>query len=260
MSNLYLVQKMPKAAEVEKFFNKFIKHYPVSSDTTLPVPVFSEEDARRVEVFFQQYKAEYDPFWASGEAANVWDVAGLGDDEIKNCSVLGWLLDCHGSHGQGNAFLGCFLASLRDFKHNENIRMIDMSEDAYRVMMENTYDHQHDNEQRKSRVDIVLEGAFLLFIEAKIGAGETGNQLERYVDILRSRAGGKPYGIVFLTTKGNPTPGKDADKIACLSWERLAFHFEQYIEGHCSAYGLAHLQWPFWAVLVRQFCQHIRKF
>lgn len=97
------------------FFNDFKKR-------DLIAPVFEPPpaiDIGAAKSFFTQYKHEYASFWKDGGAINVWEAAGLKRDEVRNTAVLSWLLDCHGSHGQGSLFLECFLESLKGIPENE---------------------------------------------------------------------------------------------------------------------------------------------
>ena len=101
-------------------------------------------------------------------------------------------------------------------------------------------------------MDIAIEKeSFLMFIETKIRAGETGNQLARYDRILHSRDCGKTSALVFLTPIGRAAWDEDsAEDIAYLSWSHLADELELAASGQKSL----------WALLVQQFCNHIRQF
>jgi hypothetical protein len=227
----------------------------------------SAPDNGEAEEFFHQFKRRYDAFVQSGGAINVWKVAGVGTDEVRNCAVLRWLLDCHGTHGQGAAFLHCFLDSLRTAPRNKASCLTRLPQAVhvrapYRTVSESAYDEGcPDDKIPNSRVDIVIENeTFLLFIEAKVHAGETGNQIERYNGILQSRACGRPCGLVFLTPAGKAVRDESVGGVACLSWSHLADSLELFINAQGICGGTVSPQQPFWALLVQQFCGHMRRF
>jgi hypothetical protein len=51
---------------------------------------------------------------SSGEFTNVWAIAGLKRNEVRNAAVLAWLLDPNGSHGLGHAVSCALLARIDD--------------------------------------------------------------------------------------------------------------------------------------------------
>ncbi len=58
---------------------------------------------------------------------NIWQAAGLDRHERKHCSLLAWLLNPHGSHYQGAAFLALFIRHCINGKF-EGGRVIDTSD------------------------------------------------------------------------------------------------------------------------------------
>lgn len=249
----------PPVKRWHDFVTAFEKHY--APQKLRPVSPVSLNAAM---VYFQGFGKLYDPFWQSGGTINVWNIAGIGTDEVRNCAVLGWLLDCHGSHGQGAAFLHCFLESLQTAPGINDgagrLPQADQIHTPYRTALENTYAHEcHGDKGPDSRVDIVIENdSFLLFVEVKIYAGDTGDQLKRYADILNSRACGRACGLVLLTPSGRPPQDESAKGVTLLSWRHLAAHFEAYADARQRASVVPCP--PIWAELVRQFCQHINTF
>ena len=217
-----------------------------------------EIDPAQVESFFAQFDEAYSQFYRSGAAVSVWDVAKLGADEVRVCSVLAWLLDCHGSHGQGDVFLRCFLGCLR----KENRLLLPTEQNivrGYRTNVESFYDIHVCAQQSESnsRVDIEINGPdILLFIEAKVHASETNNQLERYIDILRSTAGARGRALVFVTPTGRP-PGCEfvstQDEVIALSWKKISQQFSLCVNTLECKHSLAY-------VLIRQYCDHINRF
>lgn len=228
------------------------------------VPVVNLEDTGN---FFHEFSRTYASFVQSGGRLKVWDVAGVGTDEVRNCAVLAWLLDCHGSHGQGEAFLRCFLESLStEPTHGKDcaahLPQPYQINAPYRTTLEKHYNQGGIEEAIcNSRVDIVIENAsFLLFVEVKIYAGDTGNQLERYKQILKSKTSDRKRGLIFLAPTRRADQKESDEDIVCLSWQHLASHFEAYLDFRQGADAKVYPQPPLWLMLVRQFCQHIRTF
>ena len=244
------------------FFAEF-RQYGSASPRQLPRAVAPHE----TEAFFTLFKQRYSRFVQSGGTINVWDVAGVGTDEVRNCAVLGWLLDCHGSHGQGASFLRCFLDSVRYAPQNGSSSLMRLPQAVhasppYRTTLENRYSLGClEDSAPESRVDIVIENAFfLLLIEVKIRAPETGDQLERYSDILQSHACDKPCGLVFLTPTGRPAKDEKIQGVARLSWKHFADSLEAFISAPGISGGTVSTGQLLWASLVQQFCSHIRQF
>ncbi|MDL2279301.1 PD-(D/E)XK nuclease family protein [Desulfovibrio sp. OttesenSCG-928-G11] len=240
----------------QNFFTDF-KHYALDVESA-QIPAM---DAKVAGQFFDQFRHCYTRFANSGGTINVWDVAGIGTDEVRNCAVLGWLLDCHGSHGQGNIFLRWFIEAVNmdniDATCRECFPQVNHIHAPYRTIVENTYAQEgNDGSMDNSRVDIVIESElFLLFIEAKIKAPKSGAQLTKYNEILTSRARQKRHGLIFLTCDGEPADGAPVGHVACVSWQQLAAAFGKRL---AAADNAASPQ--LWTAPVHQFCQHIQTF
>ncbi|HHQ6617133.1 TPA: PD-(D/E)XK nuclease family protein [Serratia fonticola] len=153
-------------------------------------------------------------------AFNPWVVAGLERKELPNASVLTWLLDPSGSHGLGSKPLKALLSLL-----------IDCGADTFPL------DYQAwcgiakeiiPTGNQQNRVDIEIDAdTFYLLIEVKINAGEQQDQLQRYQHEAISRAGKRPWAILFLTPQGRPPSSGDCDltrHLLSLSWHQLASH------------------------------------
>ena len=198
--------------------------------------------------FFSCFASVHSAHRQQGKAVDVWQLAQIGRDELRNCSILAWLLNCHGSHGQGAAFLKKFLLRTQCWQDSMESECID----SYRVTVEESYDeYEPGSDKQRSRVDIVLESpTFLLLIEAKVKSGETDNQLERYLRIGRVLAGDRPWLLVYLTLDGRPPRDGDLrDKVVCVRWRDLGREFLRYVDSMpVASHG---------TVVIRQFCQHI---
>jgi len=199
--------------------------------------------------FINDFAREHGENRKQGRAIDVWQIVELGHKELVNSTILRWLLDCHGSHGQGAAFLQALLACSECRSD-----IMTSTHYGYRTTLEKSYDeHELNNDKQRSRVDITLEGpAFLLLIEVKVEAGETDNQLKRYLHIGRERAGVRPWHLVYLTKDGRPpdnTELKNATEIVCVRWRDLGRAFLRHTASMpADSHG---------TVIIRQFCEHI---
>lgn len=131
---------------------------------------------------------------STGHALNVWSVAGLKRDEVRNTAVLADLLRHERLGDNARAFLAAIVERAR-LSELEFPRIA--SAGAYRVSTEVCPMGQQD-----TRVDVVIETeAQLLGIEVKIGAFEGPHQLARYANVLRKRAAldGKSAALIYLS-------------------------------------------------------------
>ncbi|MDR1490387.1 MAG: PD-(D/E)XK nuclease family protein [Desulfovibrio sp.] len=199
--------------------------------------------------FFEKFSALYLPFKEQGRGVDLIERAGIGRDEARNSDLLAWLLDCFGDHGQGAAFLRCVMERM-----GEDGRAFPAGAESlgrYRTRREISYEESDQSANQRSRVDVEVDGpGFLLFIEVKIDYRETGDQLQRYLDIVRARAGKRPWRLAFLTPDGRkPNDVALHGKVVCLRWADLAGDFLRHADVMPSdSHG---------TVLIRQFCNHI---
>ncbi len=150
-----------------------------------------------------------------------WDIAGLKRNEVRHSSVLAWLLNPKGSHGFDaiplNALLALSRTSKKEFFPASFMRYC-------RVQVET-----NPVGDSKNRVDVEIDADnFFLLIEVKIGAFEQDKQIERYCSDAEKKAGGRPWGVVFLTPNGRQSvsSGSNNHHISCLSWRHLAREME----------------------------------
>ncbi|WP_323861581.1 PDDEXK-like family protein [Xenorhabdus doucetiae] len=151
-----------------------------------------------------------------------WEVAGLKRKEVRNTSVLAWLLDPQGTHGFGDLPLKALLQIIRTSQ--KAIFPVDFHRYC-RVQVETNPCGDSAN-----CVDIEIDaGNFFLLIEVKIDAIEQDKQIERYCLDAEKRAGERPWAVVFLTPHGKESLTLRADNndhISCLSWRYLAANLE----------------------------------
>lgn len=186
----------------------------------------------------------------NGETTNIWEISGLKRDEVRICSALAWFLNYYGEHGQKGGLLARILKSVKglpeDFPLPEYMCMV-----PYWVNVESC-----PSGDKCSRVDIEIEGEnFLLFIEVKIDASETNNQLDRYLEIGEKKSGSRPWGVLFLTPAGSK-PNKAANaknnsRLIPVSWSIFSKAFTEHAKS---------LPFSFSKSIVDQFANYISKF
>lgn len=158
---------------------------------------------------------------ASAWNFDPWEVASLGRDEVRNSSVLAWLLNPRGSHGFGDALLQHLLNHLAQ----QHSGFPTATGPYCHVRTEQT-----PNGERSERVDLEIDAAaFYLLIEVKIGAPEGPEQLNRYGAVAQAIAGRRPWAILYLTPgkTGYKTGSSFPTHIHPLSWRKLAQMIEQ---------------------------------
>lgn len=157
-----------------------------------------------------------------------WEVADLGKDEVRNTSVLAWLLNPLGSHGLASAGMNGLLTTVNH--HFQSISHGDFLAEPGKFCRVRT--EINPNGEVDDRVDIEIDAEnFYLIIEVKIKAPEQVGQLERYCRQAEERARSRPWAVVFLTPQGRKpnSSGKYANsgRIVPLSWKKLASVLEQ---------------------------------
>ena len=149
-------------------------------------------DREKLQYFFDEYQEARVPIEeekALGMKVNVWKTANLGRYEVRNSKVLRWFLDMHEDHGQGSLFLKALYDSLDWHKSSFPFPSV------YRATEECC-----PLGDESERVDIEIESdEVLLFIEVKIDALEGKEQLKRYHDVAKTKAGSREWKIIYLT-------------------------------------------------------------
>ena len=201
---------------------------------------------RQLARFFAQYQSDevQAPILAAqqqGLGVNVWQTAGLKNDEVRHSKVLKWILDCRGDHGQGNAILLHLLKELPLLEKYQPKRYFTTEECC-------------PLGNQESRVDIEIDAdEFLLFIEIKINAMEGRDQLQRYIDIAEAKAKDRDWLIVYLTRNGKLPERYNAHKnLKGMSWMGISKILSEYTKNSEVNNRSA------W--LVKQFADHVKNF
>lgn len=160
-------------------------------------------DAPGLERFFADFAQNMKSFRQPGTNLNIFDICGLGRNEVRNCSVLAWLLDENGSHGLGCRFLKGILARC-------GVKSIPDAALAGGYATRTEFCPNGDN---ADRVDIVCDGKdFLLYIEVKIDSFEHAVQTERYFAKMKNNSGGRAYALLFISPD-TPPASQDAQLV-----------------------------------------------
>ncbi len=250
---------MPNAAQFDTFFQRWHSLQPQAADPTAAMAAFFDAwrripappaprpptlDARQFTEFAAAFPAAHERHLRSGVRANAWRSVGVGHDEIRNTAVLRWLLDRFGDHGQGPDLLVALL------EHLQQPELAALARRApYHARVE-----QRLSEAGDSRVDIAIEGAdFVVLIEAKVGAAEGEDQLERYHRYLQGIPGKHLRELIFLTPEGRPARNAALQAhVRPLSWAALADVIDSHVRRHS---GLAHQPA---GLLLHHFAEHVR--
>ncbi len=145
----------------------------------------------------------------TGEYFNLFDIIGIGTDELKICRFLYELINPLGLHYQGDVYLRTFISEVL------KIEITDEELKTIRVYRE----YQINN---KRRIDLVLISSnHFIPIEVKIYSSDVKNQCFDYLKLAKnsklyylSRFGDKPS---YYST-GNLTDEEIDEKIACISF------------------------------------------
>lgn len=143
---------------------------------------------------------QYQVDLSRGAAINVWQIAGLKRDEVRNTAVLAWWFDQQGSHALGGQLLRQLISD--HFTNIESSLAVRSISTPYKVKPESL-----PLGDLEDRIDIeISSNDILLFWEVKIDAPEGKNaQLQRYKTLLDTKStilGTSPFtSLIYLTTE-----------------------------------------------------------
>lgn len=231
-------------AEYQNFFVSLKKLY-----TTSAVLSQSNIDLEAAQKFFKKFKTSYTNARQQGCLFNIWELVKIDRHELANCSILAWLLDCNGSHGQRDFFCRAVLSL---------IGKETLITSQYSTITEDVYYH----EENTNRVDIVLENnKFCIFIEVKIDACEQPKQRERYLEELKK----KNKETVFIYLTPYTTEKKDTDVYLNIAKKNNTSYshitWNEISNALLEAMQNASCQIPeLIKTVVQQYCCHIKNF
>ena len=101
-------------SSLRQFLDDFAKLQPSQVDQIKTEA--SPPDYRLLSNWLSSMRLPLDDVQSSAWNFDPWEVAGLGRDEVRNTSVLAWLLNPRGSHGMGSAVLQHLLSHINKQK------------------------------------------------------------------------------------------------------------------------------------------------
>lgn len=153
-------------------------------------------DESRLRALFAQLTGPLEQARRDGSLADVWDIAGLGRNELRTAAALAALWNPRLCGTVAVEFLAAFLARVGP---DENFPTHTELNAGYVVRTED-----HPEGEVSERVDITIEGrGFLLGIEIKIDADEGPQQLSRYRNALQARAAHRQQrpALIYLSPR-----------------------------------------------------------
>lgn len=229
-------------------------------------PAFGAGSDAEAEIKLSDHLSEYDlkRFFDSAfeiisdsnfgvEGLDPWRVAKLGFDEVRNTSVLAWMLNPRGSHSLGALAIYSFLSLT-----TEAIPLTNVDFKRIKVRTEQYLDVGSN----RNRADIIIEcPQFFLVVEVKVRHVEGDSQLARYGEFADQRAGNRPWAMAYLSVSGSPaeTAGSWNQKVVNISWRDLAGSIATQLRRHRSqsdgSFDSLLANWLF-----ETFLNHVSKF
>lgn len=163
--------------------------------------------------FAARYVEECKRCLRSGNYVDIWGIDEIGNKELHYCSILAWLIDANGDHGQENRFLLNILNCISSKSCKNEDWLSAFKNDKYTVQTEVVIPN--------GRLDIFLNSKkILLAIEAKIGASEHNSQLGKYANWLKTAAenNGQNWYLLYLTRDGGEG---SSSEVLSVSWEDI---------------------------------------
>ena len=208
-------------SSLRQFLDDFAKLQPSPVDQIITEA--SPPDYRLLSNWLSSMRLPLNDVQSSAWNFDPWEVAGLGRDEVRNTSVLAWLLNPRGSHGMGSAVLQHLLSSINKQKNH-----FPVSEGSFC----NVRTEISPNGDISDRLDIEIDTEnFYLIIEVKIGATEGYEQLNRYGRLAETQKAHRPWALIYLTPgkKEAKTGNNYTDSIISFSWDEIARIIEKSI-------------------------------
>lgn len=179
--------------------------------------VVGNEDLERLEAIL----SDFNPFVAMGWVRQ----------ELRHSAFLSWLLDPSESHGLGTYPLRTFLKEIL-FSAGS------LGPDAPNVFDADSWDLSRTHAHREwEKIDVFLrndEDGFTVVVENKVDAGETGDQLSRYHELVKRQFPRHRHLFVFLSPSGDPPSHEDYVPVSYAAIANLVDRIRQQREGQLS--------------------------
>ena len=176
-------------------------------------------DLSDLRTLFEALRPHANRLKPAGDSINIWRVAGLERDEVRNAAVLGWILDARQSHGYGASVLNALLCDLRR-RQQGYFPVPDEVIGSYSVARE-----VYSFGDGQNRVDLMIDTQFsVIIIEVKIRAAERSHQVRDYLNVARERALNLKKSnscVIYLTPKRVSANVADPRLVLC-AWKDVA--------------------------------------
>ena len=157
-----------------------------------------EEDLKALEDFIVG-NAELEKLEAMLDRFNIFEAVGLVRQEIRHSKFLAFLLDPNETHGMGDAFVKRLLQRAVMDAPNVSAPVTPIELSLWDI-------GQMEVQREWKRIDIFLldeREKLAVIIENKIGAGEHGDQLDRYYEAVREQYPDYRLLALYLTPGGD---------------------------------------------------------
>lgn len=152
-----------------------------------------QEFFQAIQVIYTKDQALQQERLRRGESYNLLSILGLFKYELKHSAILANLLDPHGSHGCGSAFLRAFFDVLSIPYPFEDDKQVTSRTEVYAGKV---------TESTGGRIDILVScKGYGLIIENKIYAEDQNSQLVRYDTYGKEQFA--RYDLLYLTLSGS---------------------------------------------------------
>lgn len=211
---------------LERFFVDMKRLELRTEGTSLSLPSLAV-DLGALRAFFEALHLHAPRLDHLTEAVNVWRVAGLKRDEIRNAAVLGWVLDARQGHGYGSRVLSALLSRLR--RRQKGSFPVPAAVDGPYSVARECYSFG----DMLNRVDLMIDTQdSVIVIEVKISAAERPNQIRDYLRVACHRAInlGKANNCVIYLTPGGISAGVIDPHLILCGWKDVAHAIHSVIE------------------------------
>lgn len=154
------------------------------------------------------------------EKAEPFDVIGtcIGTQETIHSKFLAELLNPHGSHGLGSAFLKAFYEQIGlKYFHSERYS-VRTEVNCKEKGKKKTQEKENEGQESNGRIDIIIKNSQeLVVIENKIHAVDQPDQLKRYSEWL-NKQGEANKKLIYLTLDGH-----EASNAKDIDYQRISY-------------------------------------
>ena len=199
--------------QIDSNFDEWECGYPITNNSTDEIGISdydadaqesSSPEALKALLNFSINNRDLDKLESLIGSFNPFKILGIQDYEIRHSNVLSWLIDPNGQHGLGDIlFKKILLEVLRD-SNRFGTPLIK------NVISANFADLKVLREWRG--IDIICisgQNNLVFVVENKVGAEESGHQLNKYLDVVNKRYPDHNKVFVFLTMDGSKPKGSD---------------------------------------------------